>query len=42
VQINGGDYPTWDDLAESGQDQYREAATFLLARCSVANRAATA
>lgn len=40
VKIHDGDYPSWDDLHESGQDQYRETARFLLARCSVTNRAA--
>lgn len=40
VKINSGDYPHWEALSEDGRDQYREAAMFLLARCSVTNRAA--
>lgn len=38
VHVNHGDYPTWDDLAEDGRDQYRQAAMFLLARCTVSPR----
>lgn len=35
VEINHGDYPTWDDLAESGEAQYRQAARYLLARLRI-------
>ncbi|MYT26089.1 hypothetical protein GTW69_38465 [Streptomyces sp. SID7760] len=35
VEINHGDYPTWDDLAESGEEQYRQAARYLLARTHI-------
>ncbi|MFD8845461.1 hypothetical protein [Streptomyces pseudogriseolus] len=35
VEINHGDYPTWDTLAESGQKQYRQAARYLLKRLHI-------
>jgi hypothetical protein len=42
VEINHGDYPTWDDLAESGQKQYRQAARYLLTRLHITERAPAA
>lgn len=38
VEINGGDYPSWDDLRDSGQDAYRQAARILLSRYQIAHR----
>ncbi|WP_327578831.1 hypothetical protein [Streptomyces sp. NBC_00145] len=38
VHVNGDDYPTWDDLAESGQKQYLTAARWLLSRLNVTAR----
>jgi hypothetical protein len=40
VEINHGDYPTWDTLAESGQKQYRLAARYLLKRLHITAPAA--
>jgi hypothetical protein len=40
VEINHGDYPTWDTLAESGQKQYRQAARYLLKRLHITTPAA--
>jgi hypothetical protein len=40
VEINHGDYPTWDTLAESGQKQYRQAARYLLKRLHITAPAA--
>ncbi|MYS72377.1 hypothetical protein GTY88_18405 [Streptomyces sp. SID5926] len=38
VYVNHGDYPGWDDLAESGEQQYRRAACHLLKRLHIAER----
>ncbi|MFB7461250.1 hypothetical protein [Streptomyces sp. NPDC056188] len=38
VHVNDGDYPRWDDLAESGQEQYLTAARWLLSRLDMAER----
>lgn len=38
VEINGGNYPRWCDLHDSGQEQYRKAARFLLVRHRVVPR----
>lgn len=38
VYVNHGDYPGWDDLAESGEQQYRQAARYLLKRLHIAER----
>ncbi|MGW5352228.1 hypothetical protein ACWERV_17165 [Streptomyces sp. NPDC004031] len=38
VHVNNGDYPLWGDLTEDDRDQYRQAARFLTARCSVSPR----
>ncbi|MFC8267777.1 hypothetical protein ACFUIZ_18900 [Streptomyces cinereoruber] len=38
VEINHGNYPTYDTLAESGQQQYRQAARYLLARLHITTR----
>ncbi|MFD5899099.1 hypothetical protein [Streptomyces sp. NPDC060366] len=35
VHLHNGDYPKWDDLAESGEEQYRALARYILARCTV-------
>ncbi|MEV5646475.1 hypothetical protein AB0L67_41545 [Streptomyces flaveolus] len=42
VEINHGDYPTWDALAESGQGEYRKAARYLLKRLHIIARTPTA
>jgi predicted HAD superfamily Cof-like phosphohydrolase len=42
VEINHGDYPTWDTLAESGQGEYRKAARYLLKRLRITERAPAA
>jgi len=38
VEINHGDYPTYDTLAESGQKQYRQAARYLLQRLHITTK----
>jgi len=38
VEINGGDYPRWCDLRDGGQDQYRAAARYALARYRITPR----
>lgn len=38
VHVNGDDYPSWDDLVESGQEQYLTAARWLLSRLNIAER----
>lgn len=38
VEINHGDYPTYDTLAESGQKQYRQAARYLLKRLHITTK----
>jgi len=38
VEINGGDYPKWCDLRDGGQDQYRAAARYALARYRITPR----
>ncbi|MGH3587073.1 MAG: hypothetical protein ACRDQ0_12195 [Pseudonocardia sp.] len=38
VEINHGDYPRWDDLRESGVEQYRQAARYLLGRLTITGR----
>ncbi|MFI5525011.1 hypothetical protein [Streptomyces platensis] len=35
VQINHGDYPTWETLTDSGTEEYRKAARYVLKRCHV-------
>jgi hypothetical protein len=38
AEINSNDCPRWDDLRDSGQDAYRQAAAFMLRRFRIATR----
>lgn len=40
VEINNGDYPTWDDLSDTGRDEYRKAARYLFARFGITQKEA--
>jgi hypothetical protein len=40
VEINHGDYPTWETLADSGTEEYRKAARYVLKRCRITTKEA--